>query len=78
MSIDVFPGTTGILGNGLTLIVLCSSAVIRNKTVNMFIISQSVLDLICSVILIATAWDVVWAMEERDFGIKGKNAANHN
>ena len=39
----------------------------------MFLISQSSLDLICSIVLIATAWDVVWAQEERDFGIKGEN-----
>ena len=74
----IFAGTLGILGNGFTLIVLCSSVTIRNKTVNMFIISQSMLDMICSVILIATAWDVVWAKEERDFGIKGTNSALHS
>ena len=64
-----------------TLIVLCSSVTkqeIRNKTVNMFIISQSMLDMICSIILIATAWDVIWAKEERDFGIKGTNSALHS
>ena len=34
-------GTTGIMGNLFTLIVLCSSPSIRKKTVNMFLISQT-------------------------------------
>ena len=58
----------GILGNGLTLFVLCSSPSKRNKTFNVFLISQSALDFL----LIATAWDVVWSMQGKYFGISGK------
>ena len=61
-----------MIGNGFTLLILCSSAAIRNKTFNMFLISQSALDFICAVILIATAWQVVWGMNEGHFDIIGK------
>ncbi len=71
LSILYFSGSVGVVGNLLTLVVLCSSASIRNKTFNMFLISQSLLDLICAAILIATAWDVVWASTGSDFGVRG-------
>ena len=64
----------GILGNGFTLIILNSSSAIRNKTFNMFLISQSALDFICAVILIATARDVVFAGKGGHFGIAGKDS----
>ena len=38
----------------------------------MFLISQSVLDLTCAVLLIATSKDVVFAEKGGHFGIKGK------
>ena len=74
----IVSGTTGILGNLFTLIVLCSSSTIRNKTVNMFLISQSLLDFLCAVVLIATAWDGVWTLEKTYFGISGKRPKLHN
>ena len=39
----------------------------------MFLISQSTLDLLCVVMLIATAWDIVYGLGGGHFGIKGKN-----
>ena len=38
----------------------------------MFLISQSMLDFLCAVVLIATAWDGVWTSEKTYFGISGK------
>ena len=38
----------------------------------MFLISQSMLDFLCAVVLIATAWDGVWTLEKTYFGISGK------
>ena len=38
----------------------------------MFLISQSLLDFICAVILIATAWQVVWASTGGYYGISGR------
>ena len=67
-----FSGSVGIFGNGFTLIILCSSSKIRNKTVNIFLISQSLLDFLCAVVLIGTAWQVVWGQEAGHFGILGK------
>ena len=67
-----FVGILGVIGNILTLLILCSSTVLRNKTFNMFLISQSALDFICTVIVIATAWDPVWADQKRFFGITGE------
>ena len=65
-------GSVGIIGNGFTLIILCSSPRIRNKTVNIFLISQSLLDFLCAVFLIGTAWQVVWGQEGGHFEILGK------
>ena len=69
---SVMVGCIGIFGNGLTLVVLCSSASIRRKTVNMFLISQSSLDFLCALLLIITAWDVVWSMKGGYFGVASK------
>ena len=38
----------------------------------MFLISQSSLDFLCALLLIITAWDVVWSMKGGYFGISGK------
>ena len=38
----------------------------------MFLISQSSLDLLCALLLIITAWDVVWSMKGGYFGISGR------
>ena len=68
----VLAGSIGIIGNVFTLLVLCSSASIRNKTFNiMFLISQSMLDTICAIFVIATAWDVSWCSTGGHFGILG-------
>ena len=58
-----------MLGNGLTLSVVCSSSTMRNNTVNMFLMSQSMLHFLCALFLIATAWDVVWSTQS---GISGR------
>ena len=64
-------GSIGIIGNVFTLLVLFSSTSIRNKTFNMFLISQSMLDTICAIFVIATAWDVSWYSTGGHFGILG-------
>ena len=71
-TINYISGSVWIFGNGFTLIILCSSPKIRNKTVNIFLISQSLLDFLCAVVLIGTAWRVVWGQEAGHFGILGK------
>ena len=38
----------------------------------MFLISQSSLDFLCALLLIITAWDVVWSMKGGYFGISGR------
>ena len=68
----LFSGSIGLFGNLFTLLILCSSASIRNKTFNMFLISQSMLDTICASLLIATAWDVTYVSTGGHFGIKGQ------
>ena len=60
-----------MLGNLFALIILCSSSSIRNKTFNMFLISQSALDFLCAVLLIATAWDIPYFGGGGHFGIIG-------
>lgn len=46
-------GTVGVVGNLLTVVVMCSSAKLRSKITNMYIINQSLLDLVVSVLIIA-------------------------
>ena len=46
-------GAVGLTGNGLTIIVLCSSKTLRNKATNMFLINQSIIDTMSSVFLVS-------------------------
>ena len=69
---DLLLGTVGVIGNLFTLIILCSSSSIRNKTFNMFLISQSALDFMSALLLIVTAWQVPYGGGGGHFGIKGE------
>ena len=48
-------GVIGVLGNSFAVIVLCSSKTLRRKLTNMFIINQSVIDCVASLLLMASA-----------------------
>ncbi len=61
------------MGNLFTLIIISSSKYMRSKTYNLFLISQSLLDLINSVLLIATAWDVMFLWSPGHNSIFGKS-----
>ena len=55
IALYVLIGTVGIIGNGVVIVVLSSSKGLRTKMVNIFLISQSGLDLICSILTVATS-----------------------
>ena len=63
-------GTIGIIGNGMVISVLGSSKTLRNKIVNIFLISQSCLDFICSALTLATSANRIDTGNH--FGLKGK------
>ena len=63
-------GTIGIIGNGMVISVLGSSKTLRTKFVNIFLISQSCLDFICSVLTLATSANRIDTGNH--YGLKGK------
>lgn len=68
-------GVVGLVGNGFTLMILCSSSTLRRKIFNMFLISQSCLDGISAALLIATAWDLVFFWKPGHHGVLGGKIA---
>ena len=63
-------GTIGIIGNGMVISVLGNSKTLRTKLVNIFLISQSCLDFICSVLTLATSANRIDTGNH--YGLKGK------
>ena len=55
IAIFVCLGLIGCLGNGFVLYVFCSSQKLRKSIVNIYLINQSAIDLIASLMLLATA-----------------------
>ena len=52
LSIYIAIGVVGIVGNGMVIFVMCYSKSLRSKLTNMFIINQSILDLVGSMFLL--------------------------
>ena len=67
MSVTI--GCVGILGNGLAMLTLGSSATLRKKTVNRFILNQSFIDFLTAILLMATALTLPY--KEPLYGISG-------
>ena len=55
IAIFVCLGLIGCLGNGFVLYVFCSSQKLRKSIVNIYLINQSAIDLMASLMLIVTA-----------------------
>jgi len=51
----------GMLGNLLTLIVICTHAPIRNKLPNYYFINQTIVDFLLSILLIPSMTDMIVA-----------------
>ena len=55
IAIFVCLGIIGCLGNGFVLFIFCSSEKLRKSIVNIYLINQSAIDLLVSLMLIVTA-----------------------
>ena len=55
IAIFVCLGIIGCLGNGFVLFIFCSSEKLRKSIVNIYLINQSAIDLLASLMLIVTA-----------------------
>ena len=55
IAIFVCLGIIGCLGNGFVLYVFCSSQKLRKSIVNIYLINQSAIDLMASLMLLTTA-----------------------
>ena len=55
IAIFICLGIIGCLGNGFVLYVFCSSEKLRQSVVNIYLINQSAIDLMASLMIIVTA-----------------------
>ena len=69
-------GIIGCLGNGLVLIIFCSSQKLRKSIVNIFLINQSAIDLMASLMLIVTTKGVTKSIDWSADSIQGKPTGN--
>ena len=53
-SLYILVGSLGIVGNGLVVVVIASGRKMRKRTPNVFILNQSCIDLVVSVVLVAS------------------------
>ena len=69
-------GIIGCLGNGFVLYVFCSSEKLRQSVVNIYLINQSAIDLMASLMIIVTAKGVTKSTGWSADRIQGKSAKN--
>ena len=72
IAIFVCLGIIGCLGNGFVLFIFCSSEKLRNSIVNIYLINQSAIDLMASLMLIVTAKGVTKSTDWIVDRIQGK------
>ena len=72
IAIFVCLGLIGCLGNGFVLVIFCSSEKLRQSIVNIYLINQSAIDLMASLMLIVTAKRVRTATDLSPDRIEGK------
>ena len=65
-------GIIGCLGNGFVLFIFCSSEKLRQSIVNIYLINQSAIDLMASLMLIVTAKGVTKSAHWIEDRIQGK------
>ena len=72
IAIFVCLGLIGCLGNGFVLFIFCSSEKLRQSIVNIYLINQSAIDLMASLMIIVTAKGVRKATDLSPDRIEGK------
>ena len=72
IAIFICLGIIGCLGNGLVLVIFCSSEKLRQSIVNIYLINQSAIDLMASLMIIVTAKGVRKATDLSPDRIEGK------
>ena len=72
IAIFVCLGIIGCLGNGFVLLIFCSSEKLRQSIVNIYLINQSAIDLMASLMIIVTAKGVRKATDLSPDRIEGK------
>ena len=76
IAIFICLGIIGCLGNGFVLYVFCSSEKLRQSIVNIYLINQSAIDLMASLMIIVTAKGLSKATDLSSDRIEGKLPEN--
>ena len=72
VAIFICLGIIGCLGNGFVLVIFCSSEKLRQSIVNIYLMNQSAIDLMASLMIIVTAKGVRKATDLSPDRIEGK------
>ena len=72
VAIFVCLGIIGCLGNGFVLVIFCTSRKLRNSIVNIYLINQSAIDLMASLMFMVTAKGVTKSGDWSADRIQGK------